>query len=86
MIGPDREEQLHEGFVPVSCAECGTTVKVRKSSPSQTSVQWLDTGEVCPHLTSARRGRPGALVERCPALSETIRAAVAAGIVPPGVT
>jgi hypothetical protein len=78
----DREEQLNAEFRPLTCAECGTQVRVRKRSPHQTSVQWQCDAARCPQL--ARRAPSGPLVEGCPALAETIRAAVHDGLIPPG--
>jgi hypothetical protein len=52
MTGSVRDEQLGGGFQPVDCAECGTTVLVRKTSPAQTSVQWQsDPSTACPYLS-----------------------------------
>jgi hypothetical protein len=79
----DRDEQLNAEFRPLTCRECATTVRVRKRSPHQTSVQWQsDTATHCPYLAKQKPSAP--LMEGCPALSETIRAAVEAGLIPTG--
>jgi hypothetical protein len=79
----DRDEQLSARFQPLTCRRCGTEVRVRKSSPQQTSVQWQGEGtRRCPFLARPSPSDPPA--ERCPELSETIRAAVAAGLIPTG--
>jgi hypothetical protein len=71
-----REEQLYEGFSEVTCGRCRTQVLVRKRSEEQTSVQWTSSVTNCPVLSSEAAG------EGCPALRESIRAAVEAGVLP----
>ena len=79
----DRDEQLNAEFRPLTCRECGTEVRVRKRSRRQTSVQWPEESAVhCPRL--ARPVPNARLVEGCPALGESIRAAVEAGWIPAG--
>jgi hypothetical protein len=79
----DRDEQLNADFRPLTCSGCGTEVRVRKRSPQQTSVQWQNSAsDTCPFL--ARKSPAGALSEGCPTLSETIRAAAQAGVIPSG--
>jgi hypothetical protein len=81
----DREEQLTAEFRPLACRQCSTAVLVRKSSPHQTSVQWQsEAATSCPFLASRAPSAP--LVESCPALSESIRAAVEGGQIPSGRT
>ncbi len=60
---------------PLTCGRCGTTVLVSKFSAEQTSIQWQEDSSVCPSRASLQVG------QTCPALSETIRAAVLAGAV-----
>jgi hypothetical protein len=79
----DRDEQLNAEFTPLTCQECGTQVRVRKRSPQQTSVQWVSEASTgCPYLARPTPSAP--LVEGCPALIDTIRAAVRAGLIPTG--
>jgi hypothetical protein len=79
----DRDEQLNAEFRPLTCSECGTEVRVRKRSPQQTSVQWQsDAAARCPYL--ARQKPTAPRIAECSALSETIRAAVRAGLIPSG--
>ena len=79
----DRDEQLNAEFRPLTCSECGTEVRVRKRSPQQTSVQWQsDAAARCPYL--ARQKPSASRIAECSALSRTIRAAVAAGLIPSG--
>jgi hypothetical protein len=77
----DRDDQLHAGFRDVACRYCGVTVLVRKMSSKQTSVQWTTGTDDCPHLQGGTAGTPG---EGCPELRASVRAAVEAGVVPPG--
>jgi hypothetical protein len=58
---------------PVTCATCGTTVLVSKSSAEQTSIQWEVDSSVCPRRASLQVG------DTCPDLSDSIREAVFAG-------
>ena len=79
----DQDEQLNADFRPLTCQECGTEVRVRKRNPQQTSVQWqYDSATYCPYLV--RKTPTAPLLEGCPALSRTIRAAVVAGLIPSG--
>jgi hypothetical protein len=79
----DREEQLNAEFQPLACRQCGTEVRVRKRSPQQTSVQWqCEATSRCPFL--ARQAPTDPPAEGCPELTNTIRAAVQAGLIPSG--
>jgi hypothetical protein len=78
----ERDEYLRGGFRPVACESCGTTVTVRKSSITQTSVQWHSDTSACPYFAQVvERPRTGAL-ERCPSLADSILKAVANGLIP----
>ncbi len=69
----ERQEYLRGGFEELVCERCAALVRVRKSSPQQTSVQWS---------TEAVRqcvNELGALVPTCPALRASIDRAVRAG-------
>lgn len=71
----ERQEYLEDGFEELACARCGALVRVRKSSPQQTSVQWTirATGQC------TTEGGLGALVPTCPDLRASIDDAVRAG-------
>ncbi|WP_433363911.1 hypothetical protein ACQPZX_33030 [Actinoplanes sp. CA-142083] len=69
----ERQEYLEGGFSELACARCEALVRVRKSSPQQTSVQWT--------AQAAKRcaGDLGALVPTCLDLRASIDEAVRAG-------
>jgi hypothetical protein len=73
-------------MVPVDCLRCGAAVRVRKSSWSQTSVQWTGAAlgrceERCTVTQLAAYG-DRSLFLACSALSGAIDDAVRAGMVP----
>ncbi|GIF22821.1 hypothetical protein BJ973_000821 [Actinoplanes tereljensis] len=41
----ERQEYLEGGYEKVACTRCDALVRVRKSSPQQTSVQWTTQAE-----------------------------------------
>lgn len=72
-------------MAPVSCGRCGAVVEVRKSSWSQTSVQWTRLAwerceERCTAAQLAGRTDRGLFLS-CSALSESIVEAVKAGTI-----
>ena len=70
----ERQEFLEGGLTELVCERCAAVVRVRKSSPQQTSVQWS---------TAAVRQCAidlGALVPTCPGLRASIDRAVRAGL------
>lgn len=72
-------------MAPVSCHRCGAVVEVRKSSWSQTSVQWTRRAwesceERCTAAELAGRTDRGLFLS-CSALSDSIVAAVKAGTI-----
>ncbi|BBY56411.1 hypothetical protein H7J07_02985 [Mycobacterium koreense] len=77
-------------MVPVSCASCGATVTVRKSSWQQTSVQWdADARRACRfpdgdpgEAADPARLWPGVTLASCPRLRESIDDAVRSGRLP----
>jgi hypothetical protein len=69
----ERQEYLEGGYEELSCARCAALVRVRKSSPQQTSVQWTRAAE------SICSTRLSALVPTCPDLRASIDDAVRAG-------
>jgi hypothetical protein len=60
---------------PVTCARCGTEVRVSKYSAEQTSIQWQVDSSACPLRAELAVGTT------CPALADSIRDAVLAGVV-----
>ncbi len=81
----DRRSFLTDGFVPVRCMACDAQVLVRKTSPEQTSIQWVsDPATTCPVFAGrSASGRPAC--SGCPRLAESITAAAKLGTVPIGV-
>lgn len=79
-VTPDDDRPLRE----IACARCGTPVLVRKTTPTQTSIQWLaDAGSVCAELAAERAaGRTTARVAGCAALRGSIEQAVRDGRLP----
>lgn len=74
----ERQEYLIGGYVELTCARCAAQVRVRKSSPQQTSVQWSTrAARQCPALSSDEQ-RP-APVPTCPDLRTSIQHAVRTG-------
>ena len=69
----ERQEYLQGGLEELACARCAALVRVRKSSPQQTSVQW--TTEAARRCTTGL----GALVPTCPDLRASIDYAVRTG-------
>ena len=71
----ERQEYLAGGLEELACARCGALVRVRKSSPQQTSVQWTTRAA----RQCAAEGGLSALVPTCPDLRASIDLAVLAG-------
>lgn len=71
---PDDDRLMQE----LVCRRCATTVLVRKSTRTQTSIQWLaDAGETCTELAERRAaGTHTGLVSGCTALRASIEDAV----------
>jgi hypothetical protein len=69
----ERQEYLEGGYEELPCARCRALVRVRKSSPQQTSVQWTTAAE------NTCVTRLTALVPTCPDLRASIDDAVRAG-------
>ena len=69
----ERQEYLEGGYVELSCERCYALVRVRKSSPQQTSVQWTASAE------KACATPLNALVPTCPDLRRSIDDAVRSG-------
>jgi ethanolamine ammonia-lyase small subunit len=79
----EAREFLEAGLTPVRCDGCASEVGVRKASAVQTSVQWRsDPARTCPAFAArVAAGEPGARVDTCPTLRESIEHAVADGVV-----
>jgi hypothetical protein len=73
MMLTERQEYLEGGYAELSCARCCAVVRVRKSSPQQTSVQWTTAA------AGACANRLSALVPTCLDLRASIDDAVRAG-------
>ncbi len=73
----NRAEFLSAGLKPVTCANCGTQVLVKKNSPKHTSIQWTTDASSCPVYAAADVG--SARADTCDRLAESIRAAARAG-------
>ena len=81
----DRQHYLSGGMTELECRACHACLRVKKTSPHHTSVQWNDDALArCSHLAEIRAdgGNP-ALLPTCPRLSASIDHGVAEGIIPP---
>ena len=78
----DSDAYLHSGLVPVECRRCGTTVEVKKLGPAYTAVQWNSSSlGRCAHFAEERAaGRDSSRTRSCPHLTQSIRHAVAEGL------
>jgi hypothetical protein len=77
----DRRAYLEADLEDLACDDCGVQVRVKKSSPQHTSVQW-NTQAVrgCAEFAEwAADGRPTALVATCAKLRDTIERAAREG-------
>jgi hypothetical protein len=77
----DHFEYLEAGLTPLTCGACGAVVRVQKSSPKHTSIQWTPSAErTCPLLAEhLRTSGTTAFVDGCARLGEEIAAAVRDG-------
>lgn len=77
----DQRLYLEDGLRPLACRGCGALVRVRKSSPQQTSIQWTARAvRECAEFTArVALGETTALVDGCTTLRETIETAVRDG-------
>lgn len=81
MTVPTDDRLLDEPMRPVQCLRCNATLRVRKSSWDQTSIQWDATAmDTCVERQAARPapGPNGAGFETCQALRASIQDAVEA--------
>ncbi len=81
----DRTHYLRGGMREIECRACHACVLVKKTSESQTSVQWnADAREQCNELTRVRaEGGNPAMTPTCSRLSASIDHGVSEGIIPP---
>jgi hypothetical protein len=84
----DRREYLQGGLRDLACDGCGAHVRVKKSSPQQTSVQWTcQAASRCAEF-SARVALGGTAppVDTCTTLRDSIDRAVRDGRLDVGIT
>jgi hypothetical protein len=74
----DRRGYLEDGLTDVCCDDCGAEVRVKKMSPTHTSVQWTPRATRCCEEFATRPG-PSALVPTCTRLRASIERAVREG-------
>jgi hypothetical protein len=77
----DQRRYLEDGLRELTCEGCGALVRVKKSSPQQTSVQWTTRAvrECAEFTTRIALGETTALVQTCTTLRDTIERAVHEG-------
>jgi hypothetical protein len=77
----DRRAYLEGGLEDLACDDCGVHVRVKKTSPQHTSVQWSTLAvRGCPEFAArAADGRPTALVATCAKLRDSIERATREG-------
>jgi len=82
----DRRRYTEERLVDVACLDCLATVRVKKNSDHQTTVQWSSEARAaCQELQRHDRSPGGRDAHRpCPRLMASIDDAVRAGAVPIG--
>jgi hypothetical protein len=74
----DRQAYLEDDLTELACDRCSAQVRVRKSSPAQTSVQWsVRAAGQCAEF--AGRSGPSALTPTCASLRDSIERAVREG-------
>jgi hypothetical protein len=77
----DQRLYLEDGLRELSCAGCRALVRVKKSSPQHTSIQWTTRAvrECAEFTTRVALGETTALVDGCATLRGTIERAVLEG-------
>ena len=73
-----RLEYLEGGLADLACEHCGAKVRVKKTSPQHTSVQWT-TQAVRECAEFAVNARPSALIVGCGRLRDSIDEAAREG-------
>jgi hypothetical protein len=78
----DRERYLNSGLVSVDCRFCHVSVSVKKLGPAHTSVQWnSEATQRCAFFAELREsGGEPARARSCPKLADSIKHAVAEGV------
>jgi hypothetical protein len=78
----DRDRYLNSGLVSVDCRFCHVSVCVKKLGPTHTSVQWnSEATRRCAVFTEVREsGGEPARAKSCPKLNDSIKHAVAEGV------
>ena len=78
----DRERYLTSGLVSVDCRFCHVSVSVKKLGPAHTSVQWTsEATRRCAFFSEVREsGGEPARTRSCPKLADSIKHAVAEGV------
>ncbi|MGV0835511.1 hypothetical protein [Mycolicibacterium thermoresistibile] len=78
----DRDRYLNSGLVAVDCRFCHVAVQVKKLGPSHTSVQWSsEASRRCAYFAEVREaGGEPARTPTCPRLADSIKHAVAEGL------
>lgn len=78
----DRERYLTSGLQPVDCRFCHVTVNVKKLGPGHTAVQWnSNSSQRCAYFAELRAsGVDSARTRSCPKLADSIKHAVAEGV------
>jgi hypothetical protein len=77
----DQRLYLESGLRELACRGCGALVRVKKSSPQHTSIQWTTRAvrECAEFAARVALGETTALVDGCATLRETIDRAVREG-------
>jgi hypothetical protein len=77
----DQRLYLEDGLRTLSCAGCGALVRVKKSSPQHTSIQWTTRAvrECAEFSARVALGETTALVDGCATLRDTIDRAAREG-------
>jgi hypothetical protein len=80
-VSADQRLYLDAGLRQLACHGCGALVRVKKSSPQQTSIQWTTRAvrECAEFSARVALGETTALVDGCTTLRETIERAVREG-------
>jgi hypothetical protein len=78
----DRDRYLNSGLVSVDCRFCHVSVSVKKLGPAHTSVQWnSEATQRCAYFSEVREaGGEPARARSCPKLADSIKHAVAEGV------
>jgi hypothetical protein len=77
----DRRTYLDGGLCELACEHCAAKVRVKKTSPQHTSVQWSAQAvrECAEFAVRAAPDRPSALIATCTHLRDSIESAAREG-------